>query len=43
MWKPETCWPTEKRQFVPNEGLDFKKEVPVHSPQLSPNLFETKP
>lgn len=42
LWKPETCWPTEKCQFVPDEGMDLKKEAPVHSVQLSPNLFEMK-
>ena len=27
LWKPETCWPTDKCQFVPDEGLKSKKEA----------------
>ena len=42
LWRPETCWTTEKCQFVPDEGLGLKKEAPVPSVQLSPNLFEMK-
>jgi len=42
LWKPETCWSTDKCQFVPDEGLECKKEALVHSVQLSPNLSETK-
>ena len=33
--KPETCWPTDKCQSVPDEGLELKKEALVHSVQLS--------
>ena len=35
--KPETCWPTDKFQFVPGGGLELKKEALVHSVQLPPN------
>ena len=36
LWKPETCWPRDKCQFVPDEGLELKKEALVLSVQLSP-------
>ena len=42
LWNPETCWPTDKCQFVPDEGLEFKREALVHSVQLSPNPSEMK-
>ena len=35
LWKPKTCWPTDKYQSVPDEGLELKKEALVHSVQLS--------
>ena len=42
LWEPETCWPTDKCKFVPDEGLELKKEALVHSVQLSPNPSVTK-
>ena len=42
LWKPETCWPTEKCQFVPDEGLESNKEALLHSVQHSPNPSEKK-
>ena len=42
LWKRETCWPTDKCEFVPDEGLELKKAALVHSVQLSPNPSVTK-
>ena len=42
LWKPATCWRTDKWKFVPDEGLELKKEALVHSVKLSPNSSETK-